>query len=264
VRLGCCLVAGDLNREYLDFFPLVRQAWREIVGAPVLLALVADHIPADLAAYAGEILLFPPLPGVHTAFQAQCVRLLLPSLLATAGGAVLTSDIDMIPMNRGYYVDNLAPLPDDSFAILRADALKPEAREIAICYNAALPATWSAVVGGVASMDDVRRHLANWAALQPDYDGRHGGAGWNADQRLLYELVLHWPEQRRRAVCLTDQATGYRRLDRLKIEHDGGLTAADAATAAAGGFSDYHMMRPPRRYQGFNRAVATLPPQAGL
>lgn len=265
MKLGCALVASDLNPEYLEFYPLVRRTWEEVVGVPALLVLIADAIPAGLEEHAATIRLFPPLPGVHTAFQAQCVRLLYPALLEAeaAGGAVLTSDIDMIPMNRPYYVDSIRQLPDDRFAILRANVLMADAREIAICYNAAMPGTWRDLFGGPADLDDLRRRLAAWA-VRADYDGRHGGIGWNTDQRLLFEQVAVWSEGAGagRVACLTDAETGYRRLDRLDMMVDGGLTERDAGDARAGRFSDCHMMRPPWRHHAFNAAVAALPPRA--
>lgn len=265
MRLGRALVASDLNPEYMTFYPLVRRTWREVVGVSAILVLVADAIPPELAEHAADIRLFPPIPGVHTAFQAQCVRLLFPALLEreAAGGAVLISDIDMIPMNRPYYVDSIAGLPDDSFAILRSNALMAEARQIAICYNAASPATWSAMFGGVRDLGDVRDGLAAWAAASRDYDGRHGGSGWNTDQRILFEQAARWSREdgRGRVVSLTDADTGYRRLDRLDMEYDGGLIERDFEDARAGRFTDCHMMRPPDRHAAFNEAVAGLPPR---
>lgn len=265
MKLGCALVASDLNPEYLEFFPLVRRTWMEVVGVPALLVLIADAIPPGLEEHADSIRLLPPLPDVHTAFQAQCVRLLYPALLEeeAAGGAVLTSDIDMIPMNRPYYVDSIRALPDDRFAILRSNVLMADAREIAICYNAALPRTWRDLFDGPADVDGLRRRLGAWAAGRADYDGLHGGTGWNTDQRLLFDQVVRWMEGAGsgRVACLTDGETGYRRLDRLDMMVDGGLTERDAEDARAGRFTDCHMMRPSRRHHDFNAAVAALPPR---
>jgi len=262
MRLGCGLVSSDLNPGYLAFFPLVRRVWREVVGVPVKLVLIADAIPGDLADEAEDIVLFPPLPGVHTAFQAQCVRLLLPGLMdaEASGGAILTSDIDMIPMNRPFHVDPIANAPDDAFVVLRNDALPPEVPEIAICYNAARASTWRDLTG-VTTMETARDTLLAWAAARPGYDGTGGGAAWNTDQQLLFGLVRRFERAAGRVVRLADAETGHRRLDRLDLERLGGLPEADARAAAAGLFSDYHMMRPAARHHAFNEAIADLLPR---
>src|SRR5439155_17037191 len=96
-RLGLthALVASDLNERYLGCWPLARRAWREYVGVDACLVLVAepDDVPETLSAEPG-VVVFPPAPGLHTAFQAQGIRLLYPGLLDT-DGAVITADIDM-------------------------------------------------------------------------------------------------------------------------------------------------------------------------
>lgn len=262
MRLGCGLVSSDLNPAYLAFFPLVRRVWREVVGVPVKLALIADAIPDDLAEEAEDILLFPPLPGVHTAFQAQCVRLSLPGLMdaEAGGGAILTSDIDMIPMNRPFHVDPIASASDDALVVYRNDALPPEVPEIAICYNAARASTWRDLTG-ITSMEAARDALLTWAAERPGYDGRGGGVAWNTDQQLLFDLVRRFERTTGRVVRRTDAETGHRRLDRLDLERLGGLPEADARDAAAGLFSDYHMMRPAARHHAFNEAIADLLPR---
>jgi len=50
MKLGCCLVASDLNPDYLDFFPLVQRAWREVVGIEVRLVLIANGPAPEPAA----------------------------------------------------------------------------------------------------------------------------------------------------------------------------------------------------------------------
>lgn len=265
MRLGRGLVSSDLNPGYLDFFPLVARTWREVVGVPVTLVLIADEIPSDLRSLAGDIKLFPPIPGLHTAFQAQCVRLLIPGLMddEADGGAIITSDIDMLPMNRPYHVDPIAGIDDDRFVVYRDDALPPEVPEIAICYNAARPATWRALTG-VDTIDEARSRMVEWAAWGAGYDGVSGGVAWSTDQRILHQLVGDFERRAGRVARLVDAQTGYRRLDRLDLERLGGLTEADARDAAAGLFTDYHMMRPNARYRAFNQAVArSLPRHAG-
>src|SRR5581483_10874410 len=97
-RLGRVLLACDLNRDYLDFWPSTRRAWEEIVGIKPTLVLVSPEecVPADLREDPA-VIVFKPVEGIHTAFQAQCIRLLYPALVETAG-AVMIADIDLYPL----------------------------------------------------------------------------------------------------------------------------------------------------------------------
>lgn len=260
MELGCCLVASDLNQTYIDFYPIVHRAWLKLLGIRTKLVLIADEIPASLRHLSSDIFLFPPIPHIHSAFQAQCIRLLYPALLEQEanGGAVVISDIDMIPMNRSYYAGSITQFPDNSFVAYRGNILL-NAREIPICYNAATPATWSALFGGIDSVQDVRNRLSEWFSAFSAYDGKHGGAEWNADQRILHDAVMAWQHQTSgRVVLLNDDATGYRRLDRAEISAIGGLTAEHMASIRAGAYSDCHMMRPHARHRRINHAIATM------
>src|SRR5712691_5208670 len=186
LRLTHALVACDLNPRYLDFWPLGRRAWAAIVGLEPVLVLVAEEsqVPEPLRDDAA-VQVFPPLPNVHTAFQAQCIRLLYPALLADAG-AVVVSDVDMAPMNARYFHRPAAHVDETHFVAYRDVLLAAD--EIPVCYNAALPQTWGAIFG-VETLDDVRERLGEWAA-PAEYSGEHGGTGWGTDQQILFRKLV--------------------------------------------------------------------------
>ena len=263
MRLGCCLVSSDLNPLYLDFFPIVRRVWVDLMGVPLKLALVSDRLPLSLNDAADDVILFPPIRGVKTTFQAQCLRLLLPALMdnQSRGDAVLISDIDMIPMSRGYYLDSIAELADSSFVVFRNKTPTIDPHQIAICYNAATLATWNALLGGIAGIGAVRERLEEWARDQNAYaDGRHGGTEWFADQRILFDLVTQWKQGtgRSRVVLLDDKKSGFRRLDRMDLISSGELSKSQARDISDHNFTDYHMLRPLARYREINHQIVSM------
>ncbi len=262
MRLGCCLVASDLNSFYLDFYPQVNRVWRDLVGVPAKLALIAEDIPAPLKPLADDIILIEPIPGVHTAFQAQCIRLLLPALMEKEadGGAIVISDIDMLPMNKTYYTDTIAGFPDNRFIMFRRNATISYP-QIAMCYNAATAATWSDIIGGIADLWDVRARLADWGAEYRHYDGHPAGRDWEADQRILFKAVQRWQDRgalERRLVMLNDSSTGFRRLDRDNIVRNGGLLPGEHDDIRQHRYSDYHMLRPFYDHQPINDKILAL------
>lgn len=183
MRLDCVLVACNDNPKYLKFWQVVKRAWWQIVGVPCILVYVADTIPEDLKTDPA-VRHFKPIPGWPTATQAQCIRLLYPALLKCEG-AVLLSDMDMIPMQAQWFKDNLSAFDNTAFVSLRG---KDEHwKQIYMCYVAATPQVWSRLFK-VHSEQDVRFQMEVWAKQFPA-DGTHGGLGWCTDQTLLYMRI---------------------------------------------------------------------------
>jgi hypothetical protein len=254
------LTSCDLSAGYYKFFPHYRRAWRDVAGVSPKLILVAEKIPSEFHQFADDVMLFPPIEDMHTAFQAQCIRLLSPATMPEENGPVLISDIDMIPLNSSYYTQTIATLRDDAFVVYRSDAL-PEYPQFAICYNAALPSTWSELFGGIRNDRDVRARLSQWWSRWYQYDGQPGGKGWDADQTILYEQATTWKKLggHDRLVLLHDAQTGFNRLDRLLGETLlGRLTPQVRRDIRSGRYSDYHMLRPHVKYGQINEEILNL------
>lgn len=254
LSLGRVLLACDLNADYLDFWPSSSRAWREIVGVEPLLVLIAadDSIPAHLRDDP-SVVPFEPLPGVHSALQAQCIRLLYPAVVQTTG-AVMIADIDLYPLRASYFHDPLARLDERFFVVYRDDRL--ERGEVDIMFNAARPETWGDVFG-VATIDDVRRELARWTSGL-EYDGRKAWPGWYTDQQTLYRTLMSWPQRGERLWVLDDQYCRYRRLNRDKLADEAGLEPWRVEGIRRLEYSDFNCFVPYREHQAINDRVLAL------
>ena len=118
MRLTHVLLSCDANPAYLGFWPLVRRAWQEIVGIQPILVLIADQSEVPDSALTGDVVRFEPLPEVHRTFQAQCIRLLYPALME-ADGAVLISDVDLLPVRSDYFHAPIRGLDERSFVVYK-------------------------------------------------------------------------------------------------------------------------------------------------
>jgi hypothetical protein len=252
LRITHMLTASDVNRRYLDCWPLARRAWREIAGVEPELVLVAreDEVPDDLRDDP-HVRVFEPLDNLHTAFQAQCIRLLYPALLETDGG-VITSDVDMVPLNRSYFHSSAERIPRDHFLAYRDALLWGD--EIPICYNAALPSTWGALFG-VATLDDVRARLREWGSGL-HYDGERGGHGWDTDQIVLYRTLVERGRSSGDVWILDDRFSGYHRLNTSALG-PGGPEHLVRRGIQRGEYSDYHLFHPYDENREINEKIVT-------
>ncbi len=235
MKLECALVACNENTHYLDFWPIVKKAWWDVVGIPCILVYVGhelpDHLKDDPA-----VRLFKPIEGWPTATQAQVIRLFYPALLKCTGGVVL-SDIDIVPMQQEWFVEGFAKAEPDQFVSLRGIDEKDE--QIYMCYVGATPSVFGAFFR-VSSEDDI---YARFEALSSHFfaDGHHGGQGWCLDQQILYNCIKQLLN-----VC-PDALAGYPwtptfpRLDRSKPQEWLQVDEQLCQRIASKTYVDFHM-----------------------
>jgi hypothetical protein len=245
MKLGTILTASDLNPLYLEFIPNFIKAWNTLFpDADVNIVLIDDHIPDHLKEYEKNLILFNPIPNIHTAFQAQCIRLLYPRHIERDEGVLIT-DMDMLPMNRSYYVDAIKNISNDTFVTYR-DVCLP--REIAMCYNIATPKVWQGVFGN----SSIESLLQSWYNTT-NYDGQHGGKGWSSDQEILLNKFNAWHGSK---VTLNDSITKFNRLDRVHywiFNNPNNLRESIRAEK----YTDYHCLRPYSNYKDMNDFIVS-------
>jgi hypothetical protein len=248
------VVSSDLNPRYVTAWDVAYRMWSAVGGVRPHLVLVAPEqdVPPALATDP-NVHVFEPIPGLHTAFQAQCIRLLYPALLETEG-AVLISDVDMVPLSPGYFHEPVEQADERHFVAYR-DVLLPGS-EIPICYNAALPAVWSDVFD-VRSPEDVRRRLSAWAdGLH--YEGTHGGQGWGTDQVVLYKTLIARAKAHRDVWILRDEFSGFTRLQRVLVEPRGHLLEEERDGIRRRAYADFHVLIPYDEHRDLNDEVVRL------
>ena len=232
MKIGTIVTATDLNPLYSDFIPSFVKAWKAVIPeADIRIVLIADAIPESLLPWESYLVLFKPIKGIHTAFQAQCIRLLYPREVTRDEGVLIT-DMDMLPANRRYYVDSVSSLSADAFIVYR-DVCFPN--EIAMCYNVARPAVWSEMFGKEPTDVILRRWYEGTG-----YDGNHGGVGWATDQIIFKKMFDAWAGDK---IVLNDKITNFTRLDRVNPWNFTNKTQL-RNTLLIGYFCDYHCLRP--------------------
>lgn len=239
MKLGTVLSAADANPLYCDFIPYFIKAWLTLFPEiNIVIVLVSENIPADLESYKKHIHLYKPIHGLHKAYQAQMIRLLYPRELTDEKDGILITDIDMIPLNRKYYEENIKALPNNLFISYR-DVLYPE--QLAMCYNIATKETWAKIIGP-GSIEYLLQKFYNQA-----YTGQPGTNGWYSDQQVLIKAYESYTGPK---IILQDKYTEFRRLDREDKVFEDQASLRDAIQANM--YSDYHCLRPYNKHKQIN------------
>jgi hypothetical protein len=253
MKLDCILTATNNNKLYADFIPSFIKHWKHLVpSADVKIIFIDEKIPDEYIQYKENIILFKPEGEqlkMNTAFIAQFIRLLYPALLPYTGGVLIT-DMDMLPMNGSYYIDNITNIPDNKFVYLRNVLF--EYKEIAMCYNVACPPVWSDIFK-IKTIEDICTQMQE-IYKNIEYDGNHGGSGWTTDQKEFFKRVMNWNQKTKNFVFLNDNKTGFLRLDRGRFAIDQNLIRVIKSKQ----ISDYHALRPYSEYKEMNDIITKI------
>lgn len=246
MKIGGVISACNDNPYYYEFVPVFVKAWQtlypDIRIRIIFVTTTPERLPHVLVPFVDCLVPIMKPENVSSMFMSQFVRILYPSIWQISG-AILTTDIDMLPMNRSYFTLPIRDLPDNAFVVFRP----PSDNQIYICYTAASWETWRRITGAADWEGIIRRIHLVYEGIPVSERNQVGAKGWYADQLALYQFVMNNagvdPDTgRSRIHILSDASTGFRRLDRGPVKFF--MEDHLKPHIADGHFSDYHMHRP--------------------
>lgn len=252
MKLDCVLTAVNENTLYIDFIPIFIKTWNKLYpDVDVKIILIAKNIPENLLLYINNLIIFEPIENVSTSFTSQIIRLVYPCILNYKNGVLIT-DMDMLPMNSDYYTKNIREFDNNRFIYYR-DNFCFNHKQIAMCYNVATPQIWKDIFK-VNSLDDIISFIKDISNNNIIKEG-HGNQGWCIDQITLYNKVIDWNKKINNLVCLKDNKTGFKRLDRNTFNINNSTIRNNIIT---GKYTDYHCYRPMSKYSKINWEIYNL------
>ena len=187
-------MSSNANPEYLDFWPVAAKAWLDFGITPVLF-YIPDHaedapisqvMPADVPG--GEVHTIPHLPDVNIVLQSSLLRFW--GSCYYPDDIVIVSDIDMLPLSKAFFVDQLSGINNDRYVHLRCARgeyetvnlciISPEKTVTEIPEMRHYPACYHIAQGSL--MHDVL-----WS---PDISGRSGEVKNTSDWKACCELAM--------------------------------------------------------------------------
>lgn len=240
--LSYVLTATNDNPIYLDFIPIFIKTWNKLYpDTKVLIILIADNLPENYKKYKDNIKLFKPIEGVKTCFTSQIIRLFYPCILNSKDGVLIT-DIDILPMNRTYFTDNIKLYDNTKFIYYRGNICFEE-NQIAMCYNIANSNVWKDIFN-INNETDILDNIKKIYSINNS---------WFADQLTLFKFVMNWNKKTNNLICLNEEHTKFKRLNRNTFNiNDIEIILSNNV------FSDYHCLRPMSEYSEINNKIIDL------
>ena len=244
MKLGHVVVSVNDHPKYFGFISIFASAWRFFypdIKLHIIYTGTSNDRLRKLWQFFDEVEHMPLENFSDSVLGAQISRIYYPGIIGS-DDFIVTTDIDLIPLSREYYLSVVPSYQSDSFIVMRN--VVAQYKELPIGYNIATPKTWRDIFG-IHDRNDFHNQIKRDLS-QVQHNGIHGGSGWTQDQRRLWKNVVvdrnHWDPSNTRLILLQDDDHGisFARLDR---EQEGSLNYflnTDWQTLSLQ-FKDYHM-----------------------
>jgi hypothetical protein len=229
MKIKYAIMGSTTNPLYYDFWPIISKTWKEVFNITPVLGLICDENSDFIEDEYGLVKKFKAIENIDEGLQSQIVRFYLPSLL---DDICITSDIDMVPLSKQYFIDNIQSFDESNFYVMTSD--NPECLrnlEYQMCYNIAKPQMFTEVLNIDQSWVDFVDKIKKL------------GFGWTSDQRYLYDMVNAYPN-REKIRLMNRGFSGFanNRVDRA-------IWRYNANAVKSGYYVDSHLLRPYKQYK---------------
>ena len=148
MKLEYAVVSSNSNPEYLDFWPYVAKAWKNLIGLePVLLYIDNSEPPAWVHEH-GKVYYLVARSDWDIVQQSQCIRFWAANILDKP---FIISDMDMLPISKDYYINHAEYIGDAGLISYSSDIIKYRwyrtNPQYPMCYLAGDPKSFSDVFG---------------------------------------------------------------------------------------------------------------------
>jgi hypothetical protein len=121
MKLEYAVVSSNSNPEYLDFWPYVARAWKNLIGLEPVLLYIDKDAPPEWVHDHGKVLYFQSIDEWDIVQQSQCIRFWAAKVL---DAPFIISDMDMLPISKDYYLKNAELIGDKGIISYSSDIIK--------------------------------------------------------------------------------------------------------------------------------------------
>jgi hypothetical protein len=227
MKIDYAIVSCDDNKTYSDFWPIVKKLWFKLIGIKPILVKITDHNSTEIFDDC-VIHNIKKIDGVNTGFQSQIARMYITKFYKDS--VCITSDIDMLPLSKKYFVDNLEKYDQENFLILSSDAYQ-NTKRFPICYNVAKGYLFDDILNIENNFEDYCKKLYNF------------NNGWDCDELYFGKKIYEYNNQNN-IIKLNRGWEFGRAIDRI----DRVFWKYDDKKLSSGEYIDCHSLRPYSNY----------------
>ena len=198
MKIDVVLVSSNDNKEYYRFYPYIKPIWEKVLQCKCILIYIGTVLPNELEKYRDDIIMFEPIENLHSAFIAQNIRLLYPALLDKYENGILVGDVDSIPLNRKYFVNQVEDIPDNYFINYSHDPNMYIVNEYNLSFCLTNSKVWKEIFN-INDTESIKERLIEWNRLNGKYifdeKFRSKCVGFHFDQQILYKYIEEWKKE---------------------------------------------------------------------
>jgi hypothetical protein len=227
MKINYVVISSDDNPMYKDFYEIVAKRWNQF-GLKVYYINITN-VDEIIENEYGVIHKMKALEGFSTGFQSQIVRLFASNLIE---GNILTSDIDMLPISKNYFLDRTTLTEGDKIVIYSGQPYG-DVPYYQLCYVLANTKLFRECLG----ISDLTFY--DFCKLLKD---RYNEA-WNSDEHFMYDEFQNHLDK---LIILRDRDLSWggesKRIDRYMWMYNLDLLYNNY-------YIDSHMLRPYSQYK---------------
>jgi hypothetical protein len=235
MRIQKAIHACDDKDFYLDFWPIVSKIWKVKFNVEPVLLHFGEKSPTTEW---GTVVKMPILKDIPVNTQCQISRYWIPTTDLSA--TWITSDIDMLPISRDFFVRGIEGISDDKFVALKEqNPNEPFPMLYSCCYNIAKGHTFKEILGlpdsweAFANSGFWKENTHNYMVAGLNQKLPH----WGADEQWSSRQINSFGDQKRIVRIYREGAHNARRIDRLSWRWDDNLIRKEY-------YYDCHCARP--------------------
>lgn len=240
MKIDYAIMGSNMNPLYLDFWPIISKTWKLVFNITPVLGLICDEDSDLIQDEFGLVKKFKTIDGVDTGLQSQIVRNWLTKELE---GNIIISDIDMVPLSKQYFIDQIKEFDENKFYVMSSDNAECNRnKEIPMCYN----------ISNAKFYSDILDLGDTWEEFVVKLNSM--GFGWTTDQNYLWLKVQEQITKNPESVVLLKRGWSRgadRRIDRLWWNYDSNLVKE-------GFYIDSHLLRPYNEHKEHVDALINL------
>jgi len=100
------VLSGDTNSGFLEFFPMVKEAWETIWKVDVVLGIISPVLSISPSSNTNKVIIVKAVEGISLKNQAKLLRFWLTTFLKEK--VCLVNDLDFLPLDRWYLEERLS------------------------------------------------------------------------------------------------------------------------------------------------------------